>query len=105
MLLSALPGRRDALDEVEYGQQQGRLGVSAHFQEIVLAEVAVDVREQVALGMFAVELRDQFGSEFGGLPIVKPHPRRKVLDAGHLQLRGHHIPAVPALLHCQEPDE
>ena len=57
-------GVGDALNEVEHGKEQVLLGVRPHLQQIVLTEVAVDVCEQVALGVFIAELRSHLGRKF-----------------------------------------
>lgn len=39
-----VPSKRDALDEVEGGEQQVLLGVGANAQQVMLAEIAIDER-------------------------------------------------------------
>lgn len=52
------PTRAGALHEVKGGQQQVFLGLGAHTQQVVVAEVSIHEREQVALGMLVAELLD-----------------------------------------------
>ena len=54
--LSANEG--NALNEIEDGKQQVLFCVGAHGQQIVLAKVAVDECEQIALGVLVAELLD-----------------------------------------------
>ena len=55
----------DALDEVEHGEEQVLFGFRPHLQQIVLAEVAVCERQQIAFGVFIAELRNNLRGEIG----------------------------------------
>ncbi|MCR5882983.1 hypothetical protein LRS03_08985 [Rhizobacter sp. J219] len=60
------PNEGDTLHEVECGQHQELLGVGAHLQQVVVTEVSVDEREQVALGMLVAEVLDDLVDQVVG---------------------------------------
>ncbi|MGJ7567768.1 hypothetical protein ACSFBM_28210 [Variovorax sp. GB1R11] len=53
----------NAPHEVEGDQQQELLGVSLHAQQVVLSEITIHKRQQVALDVVGSELRDHLLDE------------------------------------------
>ena len=68
-------------------------------------QVAIDEGQQVALGMFVVELFDDLRRQFLRQPFVEARTGRQALQAAVLDVLGNQRPLVPAELHCLEGDQ
>ena len=66
--MRSAPPRRRCTRRGWGSQEQEFLCVGAHPRQVVLAEIALDEREQVALGVLVAELLDDLVDEFSPDP-------------------------------------
>ena len=91
-------GGGDAFDEIEGGQQQVFLGIASHRQQVTIAQVAVDERQQIALRMIV-------DASLGGLPhelvtqaFAEPDPAIEALQTALLDVLRDEGPVQPRRL-------
>jgi hypothetical protein len=76
------PNEGDARHEVEHGQHQELLGLGADLHQVVVAEVSIDEREQVALGVLVAELLDDLVDQILRQALVEASSSRQSDAAG-----------------------
>ncbi|MEI2787389.1 MAG: hypothetical protein V9E93_00750 [Steroidobacteraceae bacterium] len=86
------PDEGNALHQVERAHHQVLLRLGAHGHQVVVAQVAIDERQQVALGMFVVELLDDLDRQFLRQPVVEARTGGQALQAAVLDVLGDQRP-------------